>query len=106
MAVTELAAQSVAFYAAVFFLVNVTSIALIWELIDEPSAGTIWIRVRRIMRIRSLTTLCVFGAAAIVALKYPLGGLGMCIFCLIVYLRPEPLWTDNLTGRDVDAVDT
>jgi hypothetical protein len=26
---------------------------------------------------------------AVVALKFPLVGLGMCIFCLIVYLKPE-----------------
>jgi len=42
------------------------------------------------MRVRSLTTLCLFGAAAVVALKYPLVGLGICICCLIGYLRPEP----------------
>src|SRR5215831_13076755 len=35
MAVSELAPQPVAFYAAVFFLVNATYIALIWELIDQ-----------------------------------------------------------------------
>ena len=33
--------------------------------------------------------LSVFGIAAIVALKYPPVGLGMCICCLIVYLKPE-----------------
>jgi hypothetical protein len=41
------------------------------------------------MRFRSIVTLCVFGAAALVALKFPLVGLGMCICCLIVYLKPE-----------------
>jgi hypothetical protein len=41
------------------------------------------------MRFRSITTLCVFGIATVVALKYPLVGLGMCICCLIVYLKPE-----------------
>jgi hypothetical protein len=44
---------------------------------------------RRIMWIRSITTLCIFAAASVFALKYPLLGLGMCIFCLIVYLKPE-----------------
>src|SRR5437870_5863665 len=34
MAVSELAPQPVAFYAAVFFLVNATYLCLIWELID------------------------------------------------------------------------
>ena len=31
-----------------------------------------------------------FGVAAVVALKYPLVGLGICISCLIVYLKPDP----------------
>jgi hypothetical protein len=28
--------------------------------------------------------------AAVVALKYPVAGLGICVCCLIVYLRPDP----------------
>jgi hypothetical protein len=47
--------------------------------------------MRRIMRFRSITTLCLFGAAAFVALKYPLTGLGICICCLIVYLLSNGL---------------
>jgi uncharacterized membrane protein len=89
MAVSELAPQPVAFYAAVFFLVNVTYIALIWELIERARIKEISPTERRIMRVRSIVTLCVFGAAAMVALRYPLVGLGMCICCLIVYLKPE-----------------
>jgi hypothetical protein len=42
------------------------------------------------MRFRSITTLCLFAAATVVALKYPLVGLGICICCLVVYLRPDP----------------
>jgi TMEM175 potassium channel family protein len=88
MAVSRLAPQPVAFYAAVFFLVNATYIGLIWELIG--TGDDIAPRVRRIMRLRAITTLCLFGAAAVVALKYPLVGLGICVSCLIVYLRPNP----------------
>ena len=95
MAVSELASQPVAFYAAVFFLVNATYIALIWELIDRTPGLEIPPKVRGIMRVRSLTTLCLFGAAAVVALKYPLVGLGICICCLIIYLRPEPPWAQK-----------
>jgi uncharacterized membrane protein len=90
MAVSELAPQPVAFYAAVFFLVNATYICLIWELIDRVPLDDISAKVRWIMRFRSVTTLCLFGAASAVALKYPLTGLGICICCLAVYLRPEP----------------
>lgn len=89
MAVSRLAPQPVAFYAAVFFLVNATYVCLIWELIDRAPAE-VAPKVRRIMRVRSIATLCLFGAAAVVALQYPLAGLGICIGCLIVYLKPDP----------------
>jgi uncharacterized membrane protein len=89
MAVSELAPQPVAFYAAVFFLVNATYICLIHELIDRAPVRDVSPGERRTMRFRSIATLCVFGAAAVVALKYPLIGLGMCICCLIIYLKPE-----------------
>jgi uncharacterized membrane protein len=87
MAVSELAPQPVAFYAAVFFLVNATYICLIWELIDEKDLPP---NVFRALRVRSIATLCVFGIAAIVALKFPIVALMLCIGCLIVYLRPAP----------------
>jgi uncharacterized membrane protein len=89
MAVSELAPQPVAFYAAVFFLVNATYLALILELVGRTAVKDVSAKERRIMRYRSIATLCVFAAAAVTALKYPLIGLGMCCCCLIVYLRPE-----------------
>jgi uncharacterized membrane protein len=89
MAVSKLAPQPVAFYAAVFFLVNATYVALIWELVGREPVEDVAPKERRIMRFRSITTLVIFAAAAIVALKYPLVGLGMCCCCLIVYLKPE-----------------
>jgi uncharacterized membrane protein len=64
MAVSELATQPVAFYAAVFFLVNATYVLLIWELVDR-NVGNV--------------------------------GLGICISCLIFYLRPEPPGTGRET---------
>ena len=88
MAVSRLAPQPVAFYAAVFFLVNATYICLIWELVDRTHDAAP--KVRRIMYARSIATLCLFGTAAVVALIFPLFGLGICIACLIVYLRPDP----------------
>jgi uncharacterized membrane protein len=89
MAVSELAPQPVAFYAAVFFLVNATYIALIWELVGNDRNDASAPRTRTVLRFRSIATLCVFAAAAIVALRYPLAGLAMCCCCLIVYLKPE-----------------
>ena len=87
MAVSKLAPQPVAFYAAVFFLVNATYLCLIWELIDTEGVSR---RVRGIMRARSITTLCLFGVAAVVALRFPGTGLTICCGCLVVYLRPDP----------------
>ena len=67
MAVSELAPRPVAFYAAVFFPVNTTYICLICELIDRAPADEVLPRERKIMHFRSIATLCVFAAAAIVA---------------------------------------
>jgi hypothetical protein len=89
MAVSELAPQPVAFYAAVFYLVNATHVFLIWELIGSHSLDVRSRMVRRIMRVRSIATLCLFGLAAVVALKYPRLGLGICCCCLIGYVRPD-----------------
>jgi uncharacterized membrane protein len=86
MAVSKLSPQPVAFYAAVFFFVNATYVLLIWELIGP--AAHVAAKARRNMRYRSIATLCLFAAAALVALKYPYLGLGICCCCLVVYLRP------------------
>ena len=99
MAVSELAPQPVSFYAAVFFLVNATYILLIWELIDRSPVDDVPPKVRRIMRVRSIATLCLFGVAAVVALKYPLVGLGICVCCLVVYLKPEPSGKETRVSR-------
>jgi uncharacterized membrane protein len=90
MAVSELAPQPVAFYAAVFFLVNATYVALIWDLIDRTPGTMIAAIVRRIMWIRALTTLCGFALAAVVELTDPWAGLGICLSCLTFYLKHFP----------------
>jgi uncharacterized membrane protein len=90
MAATKLAPQPVAFYAIVFFVVNATYSALIWELTDEEGVEAS-AKPRKILRQRSIITLCLFAAAALVSLASPLMGLGICLLCLVVYLRPEPL---------------
>src|SRR5689334_20297183 len=78
MAVSELARQPVAFYAGVFLLVNVTYMLLIWDLVGREAIGEVSPRTRRIMRVRSVVTLCAFALAVLVALRYPLIGLGIC----------------------------
>jgi uncharacterized membrane protein len=90
MAVSKLSPQPVAFYAAVFFLVNATYILLIWELIGRTPADDVPPKARRIMHVRSVVTLCLFGIAAVVAFRFPVAGLGLCCCCLVVYLKPDP----------------
>lgn len=93
MAESELDPLPVAFYALAFFLVNLTYLLLVRELFDRRQTD-ISPKVRRIMRTRSIATLCLFALAAIVALKYPVLGLTICCGCLVVYLRPEaPLFS-------------
>jgi uncharacterized membrane protein len=89
MAESRLAAQPVAFYAGVFFLVNATYLALVWELIVTGQGFDIPSKVRRTMRLRGLISLGFFAVAAVVALWVPLAGLGICVACLAFYLRPE-----------------
>jgi len=87
MAVSRLAPQPVAFYGVVFFLVNTTYIALIWELCNHAGIPP---AVRKIMRVRAIVTLGLFAAGAVTALKFPFVSIGIYLCCLIVYLRPEP----------------
>lgn len=91
--------QPVAFYAMVFFLVNATYVFLIWELVDRRPVHDVPRKVRKVMHARSLTTMCLFGVAAVLALKYPLAGLGLCVCCLVVYLRPEAPGTETPMSR-------
>jgi uncharacterized membrane protein len=85
MARTRLAPAPVALYASVFVLVNVTYLLLIRELVEAQEG----VHTRRMMRIRSVATLVVFSTAALVALKFPSWGLGLCCACLALYVRPE-----------------
>jgi uncharacterized membrane protein len=57
MATSRLAPQPVSFYAAVFFLVNATYIALIRELVDRAWFEEVSPEVRKIVRLRSITYL-------------------------------------------------
>jgi hypothetical protein len=61
---------------------------LIRELIDRRRTQDILPAGRRRMHFRAVATLCLFALAALVALAFPLAGLGICIGCLAVYLKP------------------
>lgn len=85
---TRLGAAPVAFYAGVFVLVNLTYLILCWEAVDTSASHELTPHARSMMRLRSFTTLAVFSAAALVALRYPIGGMAMICLCLLVYLSP------------------
>lgn len=87
MARTGLAAAPVALYAGVFVLVNLTYLLLIRELVDRSASHDA--DARRMMRLRAVITLAVFAGAALVALKFPRWGLGLCCACLAFYVRPD-----------------
>jgi len=55
------------------------------------------------MRVRSIATLCLFDIAAVVALKYPLIGLGTCCCCQIGYLRLDARGPGNQIVAPVSA---
>jgi uncharacterized membrane protein len=88
LASSRLGAVPVAFYAGVFFLVNVTYVLLCMEAVDRSAPHKVAPRARSVMRMRSFATLAVFAAAGLVALRYPLGGMAMICLCLAVYLSP------------------
>lgn len=89
IAETELGAVPVALYAAIFVLVNATYLVLYWESVDRPQSEDVPPPMRRMMRMRSMTTLLVFTCAAVTALWLPLGGMLLICLCLFFYLRPE-----------------
>jgi uncharacterized membrane protein len=87
---TRLAAPTpVALYAGVFVLVNATYIVLCWETVDRSPEVRVDPHARRMMRLRSWTTLAVFASAALTALALPAGGMALIFATLVVYLRPE-----------------
>jgi uncharacterized membrane protein len=89
MARTRLAGVPVALEAAVFVLVNISYVALLWETFERIEETEISPRTRRMMRVRSFLTLGTFTTAMLLSLKFPLWGLGLICCCLVFYMRPE-----------------
>ncbi|HKE49575.1 MAG TPA: TMEM175 family protein [Rhodanobacteraceae bacterium] len=86
---THLGRAPVFLYALVFVLVNATYLVLCMEGIDRQDAGVVPPDVRKTMRRRSVLTLILFGAAAVIALWLPVGGLLLICACLVMYVRPD-----------------
>jgi uncharacterized membrane protein len=89
IAESRLAPAPVILYAAIFVLVNATYLALCWEAVDRPSHEGVSRRMRRMLRMRSLVTIGVFAAAALVAVWWPVAAMGLIVVCLIAYTRPD-----------------
>ncbi|OBA64756.1 hypothetical protein A5647_25140 [Mycobacterium sp. 1100029.7] len=86
---SRLAGAPVVIYASIFVLVNVTYIALCTEVIDRPAHEDVSHRLRRLLRMRSFTTIFVFAAAAFVAVRWPVPAMALICLCLMGYLRPD-----------------
>ena len=102
---SRLAAAPVVLYASVFVLVNITYLALCFEVLDRPAHQDIPARMRRLLRMRSFITVGVFAASAIVALRWPVVAMVLICLCLIGYLRPDVPAQNNVTqgGEHDDA---
>ena len=97
IAESRLAAAPVAMYAAVFVLVNITYVAVCREAVDRPKREDVTQRMRRLMHMRSVITIGVFGAATVIALWWPVAAMVLICLCLIGYLRPD------VPAKDVPA---
>lgn len=86
---SKLGSAPVTLYALVFVAVNATYLALCWEAVDRPSNENSSDRIRRMMRMRSLITIILFLIAALIAVWFPVLGLGIIVFCLLLYVRPD-----------------
>lgn len=82
---TRLAPFPVCLYAADFVLVNITYIALYWEIMGATTKN----KIMRSMHLRSFSTLTAFTVASVVALKWPILAMGLICCCLLTYVRPE-----------------
>jgi len=89
IAETKLAAIPVAMYAVVFLLVNVTYLALVWEIMCTNMNTRKPDPARRFLHIRSFITIFLFAFAAAISFLYPLLGFGIICCCLLLYLKPE-----------------
>jgi uncharacterized membrane protein len=101
VAESRLAAAPVALYAAVFVIVNVTYLALCWEVIDRPINEEVTQLMRRMLKMRSFITIGVFLGSIVVSLAWPVAAMALISLCLVGYLRP-----DVLLGARSDADET
>lgn len=86
---TDIGYGAVTLYALVFVAVNATYLALCWEAVDRPRGEPVAIRIRQMMKMRSLITLLLFLVGGIVGYWVPYLGFAIVVFCLLLYTRPD-----------------
>lgn len=86
---TNLGAIPVAFYAGVFVCVNVAFRLFEGDVFKQADDARICGLARRMARRRSLGTILLFAAAALVALWFPPAGFALVSLTLVLYIRPE-----------------
>ena len=97
MAISKLAPEPVAFYAAVFFLVNATYICLIRELVERTHDVTA--QVRKILWISFDHDFMPLRPRRGDRAEIPSRRTRICICCLVVYLRPDPRGAEKKKSR-------
>ena len=85
----HVASAPVTVYAAIFFATDFVYRVFEKEVFAQCADAELSPRSRRLARQRSLGTLLIFAAAAVVALFVPLLGLVLIFGALAMYLRPE-----------------
>jgi uncharacterized membrane protein len=102
---THLAPVPVAMYAFVFFLVNLTYLILVYETLCNDADSPLSDKTRRLLHVRSLSTLLLFLTAMVLAFWFPLLGFTIICCCLLLYLRPDVPHVQRLVGNPKEDLD-
>ncbi len=90
IAQTRLAPVPVFIYAAIFLMVNITYLILVWQALCTDQSVGITMKTMRIMNMRSFFTIGLFIIAMLLAFRLPLWSLGLIWCALLFYLKPAP----------------
>jgi uncharacterized membrane protein len=86
---TQLASQSVIFYAGLFICIDMAYNAFEYQVLTNADAAVVSARTRRTARVRSLIVLAGFTTAMLVAIVAPRLGFAVICVALTLHLRPD-----------------